>query len=238
MSHTRRRGGPFGFTCRVSTRRHVAKWKERRSRNRAPILRIPPKLVKPLYPLSTYKTDPQPRPILFFSVVVAASHAAFFQALPLSFSPSVVGPTSNAALPLRLLPPLSSSTLVIEDPGFFACVPAPSHGAFFFLSSLYCVVVARHQMAPPQGACGRGCAPVPNSIWGRGLSERSEFRSPNLSGPGQRPPKGHARAPMVLGPFAETKGPRRAGPKPRNSPLGVRGRNPANIPTLRLSASP
>ena len=135
--------------------------------------------------------------------------------LPLSFSPSVVGPASNAALPLRLLPPLSSSTLVIEDPGFFACVPAPSHGAFFFLSSLYCVVVARHQMAPPQGACGRGCAPVPNSIWGRGLSERSEFRSPNLSGPRQRHPTGHARAPMVLGPFAETKGPRRAGPKPR-----------------------
>ena len=169
--------------------------------------------------------------------------------LPLFYSPSVVGPTSNAALPLRLLPPLSSSTLVpdilnrgsrqVKDPGFFACVPAPSHGAFFFLSSLYCVVVARHQMAPPQGACGRGCAPVPNSIWGRGLSERSEFRSPNLSGPGQRPPKGHARAPMVLGPFAETKGPRRAGPKPReHSPLGVRGRNPANIPTLRLSASP
>ena len=70
-----------------------------------------------------------PPPILFFSVVVAASHAAFFQALPLSFSPSVVGPASNAARPLRLLPPLSSSTLVIEDPGFFACIPAPSHGA-------------------------------------------------------------------------------------------------------------
>ena len=70
-------------------------------------------------------------------------------------------------------------------------------------------------MAPPQGACGRGCAPVPKSSWGRGLFERSEFRSPNLSGLGQRHPKGHARAPMVLGPFAETKGPRRAGPKPR-----------------------
>ena len=38
----------------------------------------------------------------------------------------------------------------------------------------------RHPMAPPQGACGHGCAPVPNPIWGRGLSERSEFRSPNL----------------------------------------------------------
>ena len=71
-------------------------------------------------------------------------------------------------------------------------------------------------MAPPQGACGRGCAPVPNSSWGRGLFERSEFRSPNLSGPGQRHPKGRARAPMVLGPFERrTKGSRRAGPKPR-----------------------
>ena len=87
-----------------------------------------------------------PPPILFFSVVVAASHAAFFQALPLSFSPSVVGPASHAVIlafsPLchpRLLPPLSSSTLVpdilnrgssqVKDPGFFACIPAPSHGA-------------------------------------------------------------------------------------------------------------
>ena len=34
-------------------------------------------------------------------------------------------------------------------------------------------------MAPPHGACGRGCAPVPNLIVRRGLSERSEFRSPN-----------------------------------------------------------
>ena len=136
-------------------------------------------------------------------------------------------------------------------------------------------------MAPPQGACGRGCAAVPNSSWGRGLFERSEFRSlsPHFSpascygrrstrcagaysrkplrhsvqlclqrlavrapqhngvstpsrrslvrnagspsGPGQRHPKGHARAPMVLGPFAETKGSRRAGPKPRIPFLSV-----------------
>ena len=75
----------------------------------------------------------------------------------------------------------------------------------------------RQSMAPREGACGRGCAPVPNLIWGRGLSERSEFRSPNHSGLGQRHPKGRARAPMILGPFAETKGPRRAGPRPRKS---------------------
>ena len=129
----------------------------------------------------------------------------------------------------------------------------------------------RHLMAPAGGAAPRSR----NLIWGRGLSERSEFRSlsPHFSpascygrrstrcagaysrkplrhsvqlclqrlavrapqhngvstpsrrslvrnagspsGPGQRNPKGHARAPMVLGPFAETKGPRRAGTTPR-----------------------
>ncbi len=30
-------------------------------------------------------------------------------------------------------------------------------------------------------------------------------------------PQGHARVGMVWGPFAETKGPRRAGPKPRSN---------------------
>ncbi len=30
-------------------------------------------------------------------------------------------------------------------------------------------------------------------------------------------PQGHAQAGMVLGPFAKTKGPRRAGPKPRSN---------------------
>ena len=73
-------------------------------------------------------------------------------------------------------------------------------------------------MAPAQGACGRGCAPVPNSIGGRGLSERSEFRSPNLRDRG--------------------KGTRRATPGcpwfwvllPKQKDLVVRGRNPASIP--------
>ena len=149
----------------------------------------------------------------------------------------------------------------------------------------------RQRMAPPQGACGRGCAPVPNPIGGRGLSERSEFRSlsPHFSpascygrrstrcagaysrkplrhsvqlclqrlavrapqhngvstpsrrslvrnagspsGPGQRHPKGPARAPMVLGPFAETKGPRRAGPKPRKtlSPVQATPQGPGHV---------
>ena len=61
-----------------------------------------------------------------------------------------------------------------------------------------------------------GLRPGPeNSIWGRGLSERREFPQPKQAGLGQRHPEGHARAPMVLGPFAETKGPRRAGATPR-----------------------
>ena len=38
---------------------------------------------------------------------------------------------------------------------------------------------------------------------------------PKQTGLGQRHPEGHAWAPMVLGPFAETKGPRCAGAKPR-----------------------
>ena len=71
-------------------------------------------------------------------------------------------------------------------------------------------------MAPPHGACGRGCAPVPKSSWGRGLFERSEFRSPNLRDRG--------------------KGTRRATPGrpwfwvllPKQKDLGVRGRNPAS----------
>ena len=73
----------------------------------------------------------------------------------------------------------------------------------------------RHQMAPPQGACGRGCAPVPNSVRGRGLFERSEFRSPHSRDWG--------------------KGTRRATPGrqwfwvllPKQKDLVVRGRNPA-----------
>ena len=44
-------------------------------------------------------------------------------------------------------------------------------------------------------------------IRGRGLSERSEFRSPSQRDWGKGTPWGHARAPMVLGPFAETKEP-------------------------------
>ena len=71
---------------------------------------------------------------------------------------------------------------------------------------------------PSPGASRRGCAQVPNPVLGRGLSERSEFRSPKLRDQGKGTPLAHPRVPMVLGPFAETKGPRRARPKPRGEP--------------------
>ena len=159
MSHARCRGGPFGFTCRVSTRRHVAKWKERRSRNRAPILRIPPKWVKPISPYETGRPRPTPEHYRHSGFPFRHPRLLPFRhprLLPfrhprlLPFRhPRLLPPLSSLPSPLpssppsppsvilafsplchpRLLPPLSSSTLVIEDPGFFACIPAPSHGA-------------------------------------------------------------------------------------------------------------
>ncbi len=91
----------------------------------------------------------------------------------------------------------------------------------------------RRLLAPFPGACGRGFAPVPKPIWGRGLSERSEFRSPNLRDWG----KGTRRATpgrqwfWVLLPKQKDLGVR--GRNPANpSPLVARGRNPASIPPL------
>ena len=69
---------------------------------------------------------------------------------------------------------------------------------------------------PLPGACGRGCGPVPQIlVWERGLSERSEFRSPRNRDRGT--------------------GTRRATPGrewfwvllPKQKDLVVRGRNPA-----------
>ncbi len=67
------------------------------------------------------------------------------------------------------------------------------------------------------GACGRGCAPVPSLPYGGEdcLSEASSAAHTTGTGAQAPPLGGHARALMVLGPFAETKGPRRAGAKPR-----------------------
>ena len=91
----------------------------------------------------------------------------------------------------------------------------------------------RQRMAPPQGACGRGCAPVPKSIGGRGLSERSEFRSPNLRDRGKGTRRAAPGRPWfwVLLPKQKDLGVRGRNPA-RTSPLGVRGRNPARTSPL------
>ncbi len=78
----------------------------------------------------------------------------------------------------------------------------------------------RRLLAPPHGACGRGCAPVPNPIWGRGLSERSEFRSPNSWDRG----KGTRRATHGRQWFWVL--------LPKQKDLVVRGRNPSKTPLL------
>ncbi len=66
-------------------------------------------------------------------------------------------------------------------------------------------------------ACGRGCAPVPSMPYGGEDCLSAASSAAHTPGTGaQAPPLGgHARAPLVLGSFAETKEPRRAGPKPR-----------------------
>ena len=95
-----------------------------------------PRLLPPLSsspsPLPSSPPSP-PSVILAFSpsVIPAFSPSvipAFSPSVIPAFSPSVILAFSPLCHP-RLLPPLSSSTLVIEDPGFFACIPAPSHGA-------------------------------------------------------------------------------------------------------------
>ena len=130
--------------------------------------------------------------------------------------------------------PLSSSTLVIEDPVSLFLVfvgpplMRPTESAMRwrrYIKGGNCTraISSRHFPAPAGEA-----APRSRTLYGwRGLSERSEFRSPNAIGTGAKaPPWGHARAPMVLGPFAETKGPRRAGPKPRIAPPRRAGPKP------------
>jgi hypothetical protein len=61
----------------------------------------------------------------------------------------------------------------------------------------------------------RGGASAPNRPLRRRLFERSEFPEPSYSGRRRRHPQGRAQAEMVLVPFAETKGTRRAGTTPR-----------------------
>ena len=166
--------------------------------------------------------------------VAAPSHGAVFFLLPLSFS--VILDISNrgssvfvfcscsGAISCRCfsLSPLRERAGVrgkLLWPSPFVFVPAAdaANGKRHEMAPLHKrgKSYPRDPIAPPHGACGRGYAPVPNPIWGRGLSERSEFRSPNNRDRG--------------------KGTRRATPGrpwfwvllPKQKDLGARGRNPA-----------
>ena len=81
----------------------------------------------------------------------------------------------------------------------------------------------RHHMAPPQGACGRGCAPVPNPIWGRGLSERSACPEQREGTLNQKPScSGKADSSLSLGMTTER---HRMGPRPGAHGFGSFCRN-------------
>ena len=58
---------------------------------------------------------------------------------------------------------------------------------------------------PSPGASRRGCAPVPNPVLGRGLSERSEFRSPKLRDQGKGTPLGPPPGAHGFGSFCRNK---------------------------------
>ena len=109
----------------------------------------------------------------------------FFLGSPLVGSPSFCQ---------RITEPLQSPTLVpdlIGDP-VKEWIQSSKGSSVFAVGPCSWSSYPRDPIAaPPHGACGRGCAPVPNSIWGRGLSERSEFRSPNNRdrGKGTRRPR-------------------------------------------------
>ena len=92
----------------------------------------------------------------------------------------------------------------------------------------------RHPMAPPQGACGRGCAPVPNSV--RGEDCLSEASSAALTfGTGAKAPEGPRPGAHGFGSFCRNK--RTSAWRGRNPakflPLGRAGRNPAKPSPLR-----
>ena len=82
------------------------------------------------------------RPALFAPLAPAAAAA------PRSRNP--------ASPPLPLSSSTLSPTLVIGDPGNLRGSSVVVFGLCFFLRT-------PHPMAPPQGACGRSCAPVPKS---------------------------------------------------------------------------
>ncbi len=162
--------------------------------------------VIPASPLCHPGLDPGSRALHVFSVVGAASNA---------------GPASSS--PRHHMPP--SHPLPLERAGVRGVViPSTARNLAVAFGSCPRAIPWRHI----QGACGRGCAPVPNSVCG-GEDCLSEASSAALTfGLGQRHLEGHARAPMVFGSFCRNKRtascggatpqedpPRRAGPRPR-----------------------
>ena len=115
--------------------------------------------------------------------------------------------------------------------------PAPQSATLFLFLHSY----PRHPMAAPfPGACGHGCAPVPKPIGRRGLSERSEFRSPSNRDWGKGTRRATPGRPWfwVLLPKQKGLGVRGRNPA-RPSPLAVRGRTPARpSPPRRAVPSP
>ena len=86
-----------------------------------------------------------------------------------------------------------------------------------FYASLFCAVVERHPMAPQEGACGRGCAPVPNSIGGEDCLSVASSAALTIRDRGtgtQRAAPGRPWFWVLL---------------PKQKDLAVRGRNPARI---------
>ncbi len=61
---------------------------------------------------------------------------------------------------------------------------------------------------------GRGGAAAPNRLLGEGCLSGASSLAILFGAEAEGPPWGRARAKMVLGPFAETKGPRRVGTTP------------------------
>ena len=112
--------------------------------------------------------------------------------------------TENSGRPTRGRPAVNPSTARNPVFGFSSCsAPFPW----------------RHLRAPAGAAAPRSRI----RYGGEDCLSAASSAALTLRGPGQRHPKGHARAPMVLGPLAETKGPRRAGTNPRKY-------KPVNVP--------
>ncbi len=63
-------------------------------------------------------------------------------------------------------------------------------------------------------AFGCGGAAAPNRLFGEGCLSGASSLAILFGAEAEGPPRGRARAEMVLGPFAETKGPRRRGRNP------------------------